>query len=389
MQKLVNIGILAIAVTFASCGAKTDDGTLAAKKAKLESLKKEVAALESDIAKTDTAAGKEERPKLVTIDTLKPSGFTHYIDLQGKVESVNVSNVTPRTQPGQVKAVFVKTGDIVSKGQVLLQLDDVVAKQNLRAAEQGLGSLKAQLDLAKEVYRRRKNLLDQGIGTEVQVLSDKTSVDSYESQLKSAQENVKLAQEQVNFTTVRSDLDGVADVVNIRVGETFSGANQIRIVNTHDLKITTQIPENYLGRVHVGSHVKVTLPDINRTIDAIVTVAGKLIDQDSRSFYIEAKIPSDKDFHPNQLALVKIQDYSAPGAYTVPLNTVQTDEKGKYVMVAVTEKQKVIAKKRAVVIGELYGDRIEIKSGLQTGDHVIVDGYQSLYENQLLTTDAR
>lgn len=386
MQRTVNIALFATVLTLAACGSKSS-GTLEEKKAQLEQLKQQQAKLEAEIAKLDTS--REEKPKLVTIDTIASGAFAHFIDLQGKVEAVNVSNVTPRSQPGQVKALFVKKGDMVHRGQTLLQLDDVIARQNLRSAEQGLGSLKAQLEYAKEVFRRRKNLLDQGIGTEVQVLSDKTNVESLESQLKSAEENVRLAQEQLKFATVQSDVDGVADEVNIRVGETFSGANQIRIVNTHDLKITTQIPENYLGRVKVGSHVKVTLPDIHKTLDAVITVAGSLIDPDSRSFYAEAKVAPDKDLHPNQVALVNIQDYSAPAAITVPLNTVQSDEKGKYVMVAAMDKNKLVARKKAVTIGELYGDRIEIKSGLQAGDHVITDGYQSLYENQLVTTDAR
>jgi multidrug efflux pump subunit AcrA (membrane-fusion protein) len=118
-------------------------------------------------------------------------------------------------------------------------------------------------------------------------------------------------------------------------------------------------------------------------------VSGKLIDPNSRSFFVEAKIPSDKDFHPNQVAMVSIQDYSAPNAVTVPLNTLQSDEKGKYVMVASLENGKLYARKRIVVPGEFYGDVQEIKSGLQAGDKVITDGYQSLYDGQMITTDQK
>ncbi len=50
---------------------------------------------------------------------------------------------------------------------------------------------------------------------------------------------------------------------------------------------------------------------------------------------------------------------------------------------------KTVARKKAVVIGQFYGDKMEIKSGLQVGDVVVTDGYQSLYEGQLLTTDAK
>jgi len=58
-------------------------------------------------------------------------------------------------------------------------------------------------------------------------------------------------------------------------------------------------------------------------------------------------------------------------------------------MTAVKENGKTIARKKTVVIGQFYGDKMEIKSGLQPGDLVVTDGYQSLYEGQLLTTDAK
>ena len=57
-------------------------------------------------------------------------------------------------------------------------------------------------------------------------------------------------------------------------------------------------------------------------------------------------------------------------------------------MVAVKEGAKTIAQKRRVVVGELYGDRLEIKSGLQSGEIIVTEGYQELYEGQALTTDS-
>ena len=226
---------------------------------------------------------------------------------------------------------------------------------------------------------------DQQIGTEQQLIDAKQKVDQAENQI----ETIK---EQWNMTNVYADVSGVADVVNIRVGEMFTGAvgqtPQIRIVNNSRLKVTTQVPENYLGRVKEGSKMIVNLPDLGKTINTSVSVSGKIIDPLSRSFYVEAKLPADKDLKPNQIALVKIEDYTVPKAITIPVNTLQTDEKGKFVLVAVNENGKLVARKKPVQIGELYGDKLEIKSGLQTGDQVITEGFQGLYDGQLITTSA-
>jgi len=398
MQKIAQLALMATAITLASCGAKSDNNATSEKQAKLAELKKQQAGinaqietLEKELAKTDPAAAKEEKAKLVTIAAIQPETFVHYIDLQGRVEAVNISYVAPKGAPGVVKAVYVKKGEVVRKGQLLLKLEDAIPRQSLAAAQQNQETLKTQLAYLKNLYQKQKNLWDQNIGTEVQLITAKNNVDNVESQMKASDEQIKIAKEQLNYTSIYSDVNGVAEDVNIRVGETFAGiagtSPQIKIVNTSDLKVTTEVPENYLGKVAVGTKVKVNLPDINRTLDAKISVAGKLIDLTNRSFFAEARIPSDAAFHPNQVALVQIQDYTKPQSITAPVNTIQSDDKGKYVMVAVKENGKMIAHKRPVVIGEFYGDKMEIKSGLQTGDLIVTDGFQSLYEGQLITTE--
>ena len=68
------------------------------------------------------------------------------------------------------------------------------------------------------------------------------------------------------------------------------------------------------------------------------------------------------------------------------MNTLQNDEKGKYVMVAVNENGKLKARKRPVDVGELYGNNLEVKSGLKPNDALITEGFQGLYDGQLVVT---
>ncbi|MBC7651459.1 MAG: efflux RND transporter periplasmic adaptor subunit, partial [Deinococcales bacterium] len=315
MQHIHKFLLISTIITMVACSNQGGNNIVVKKKAELADLKKQqnkvtagIASLEAEIAKLDPASVKAAQTKLVTIAPIVAESFTHYIDLQGKIEAVNISYVTPRNGGGQVRALLVKKGDLVRKGQLLLQLDNTIVKQSVAAAEQGVQTLKTQLSFAKTLYQKQKNLWDQNIGTEVQLITAKNNIDNIESQIKATEAQIKVTREQLNFANVYSDVSGVADEVNVRVGEFFSGVignmPQIKIVNTENLKITTQVPENYLNKVGVGSKLNVTLPDIKKTIVAIVSVASKLIDANSRSFYVEAKIPADRDFHPNQIALI-------------------------------------------------------------------------------------
>ncbi|HUQ97190.1 MAG TPA: efflux RND transporter periplasmic adaptor subunit [Chitinophagaceae bacterium] len=383
MQKTI-FGWLLVGVFLASCGsaAKDNKGDLNDKKARLEKLKKEqeningqIATLQKEVATQDTAA-RVENTKLVAIAPVQSAAFTHYVDLQGRIDATNISYVAPPNgQGGIVTALYVKQGDAVRRGQTLAKLDDQLIRQQI-------DPLRVQLTAAEDTYKRTKNLWDQGIGTYQQVLTAQTQVETLRKQ-------IGIIQKQISLTTVTAPTSGVADVVNVRVGELFVGTSaagpQIRIVNTGTLKIMADVPENYLGRIGKGSNLRVTLPNINKTFETKVNVAGKIISPTSRTFTIEAPIPANADYKPNQIANVQVQDYAAASAITIPLNTLQNDDAGKFVMVAVKEGDKLVARKRQITVGELYQDKLEVKSGLQGNEQLISEGFQNLYDGQLVS----
>jgi RND family efflux transporter MFP subunit len=187
-------------------------------------------------------------------------------------------------------------------------------------------------------------------------------------------------------------VNGVVDEVTAHVGETFNGnpltGGYIKIVNNADLKITVTVPENYAGKVSKGSIAEVNMPDVNKSFKGTISFISQTIGTNSRGFNAEIKVPSNLNLRPNQVAIVKILDYSVPSTIVINVNTLQTDENGKFVLVAAKQGDKLIARKRKVVVGELSGDQIEIKQGLQAGEQLITEGYQSIYDGQLLTTTA-
>lgn len=388
MKTMYRLSALAMILVLAACGATSGDNKdLAKKKEELKALKAEqkelatkIDSLEVLIQRLDPTAVKEEKTKLVALTPLKPGSFTHYIDLKGSITAENSAYVMPRGQGGLVKAIYVKQGDNVRKGQLLMKLDDPLTNKQIEQA-------KINLALAQTTYERRKNLWDQKIGTEIELLTAKNNVENIQKQ-------IDLLKEQQEMTNVYAEMSGVAEVVNIKVGEVFSAASAaamgITIVNTNDLKVVAEVPENYLGRVGVGSNLLITLPELaHDTIRVRVNVAGKIINPNTRAFYVEARVPAGRKLRPNQLAMVRIQDYADPNAITIPVATIQSDEKGKFVMVASKEKDKLVARKKPVNIGESYGDRLEIKSGLQAGDQLITEGFQGLYDGQAITTEVK
>jgi len=378
--KIASVVVFILALSSCGSGSKDEKGSLTDKKAQLEKLKNDqkklndqIAKLQNEIGSADTSSSLN-KGKLVSASPVMEQAFEHFIDLQGHIDADNISYVTPRGGPAQAKAVYIKQGDFVKKGQILAKLDDDVQLKQLQ-------QLKTQLAYAEDVYRRQKNLWDQGIGTEIQ--------------LKTAENNVNNLKDQINTTTagwemtnVRSEVTGYVETMNLRVGEVLGNTPQpqIVIVNSSTLKAVTDIPENYLGKIHKGMPVNVKLPDVNLEFNSSISLMNQTIGLNNRAVTTESKIPYNPNVHINQVAQVRIKDYANPRAIVIPLTVLQTDENGKYVYVMDTENGKKVAKKKIVQVGEIYGNNIEVKGGLNVGDQLITEGFQSLYEGQAVTT---
>ena len=297
---------------------------------------------------------------------MKPQPFTHFVEVQAKVEGDEDVNVSAQT-PGTVTSVLVKAGDKVSKGQVLATLDDRAIKQNLDA-------MKAQYDMAVTAYNRQKNLWDQKIGSEMQYLQSKTQKDAMEKQYAAMQE-------QWDMTRIKAPFAGTVDDVSIKAGSAVApGMSAIRVVNLSELKVKGEVAESYISKMKSGSDVVIYFPDMNKEVKTRLTYSGQAINRLNRTFNVEVRLaPKDGDFHPNQVAVLKIADYSSK-TYTVPVGAVQKSSDGEFVYVAETENGKTVAKRKTVTSGLTYNGLTEIKNGLAEGDHVITNGYQSVVE---------
>ena len=206
--------------------------------------------------------------------------------------------------------------------------------------------------------------------------------------METLENQIKTQEEQLKTYWVYADQNGIADIVNIKVGEMFTGMSalgpQIQIVNNSDLSVNVDIPENYTGQIQKGAQVIVEVPALNKSIKSTIFRLSNSINVSSRGYTAEIKIPSIENIKPNMAAYVKILNHTNSKAIVVPINIVQSDDNGKFVFVMKKEGDNFVASRKPVQLGQLYGDSIEILSGLVPGDEIITVGYQGLYEGQLI-----
>lgn len=360
MKKLLFIPTLALAIL--ACNSAGED-----KKAQLDKLKKQESELKSKIQALETElSANDSAPKglAVSVISLKAEMFRNFIDVQGKVDADE--NVALSSEmPGTITKINVKVGDEVSIGQVLAETD-------ARAISQQISDLQTNADLVNQIYEKQKNLWEQKIGTEVQYLQAKTNKESMSKKMAALQEQLKM-------TKIISPINGNVDAVDIKLGQIASpGMPSIRVINYSNLKVKADVAESYAAKIQKGADVIVRFPDMNDSIIAKVNFVSRAINLSSRTFNVEVLLDNKKQYHPNMVARLSINDYqSATPVLIVPVNVIQKDESNSfYVFVAEGDK----AKKQLVNIGKQYNGKAEIISGLKEGDLLLESGYDLVNE---------
>ena len=352
------------------CGAPADKSAQLKKlKDQQVSLGKEIASLEKEVASTNPDST-DQKSKEVIITALTPRRFDKYVQTQGSVESIDNIIISAKS-PGVITNVYVREGDVVTKGQTLAQIDNSLVVK-------GIDELKSGLELSKTVYDRQKNLWDQKIGTEIQYLQAKNNKESLDRRLATLQE-------QLDMMKIKSLISGVVDEVEARVGQnTAPGAPAFRVINNSDLKISAKISEAYISSIKKGNNSLVTFSDTDKRISAPVSFVARNIDPLTRSFIVEIKLPSSPDLRPNMTAVLRVIFDSVPSALCVPVNVVQDINGEKVVYVAESNGKQMVARKRVVKLDGIYDNLAQVISGLAAGDKVITFGYQGLIDGEFI-----
>ena len=365
----------------ASCG-KSDSvedvietGNLSEIRAKKAELSTQQSTLSSKIAKLDAAIDKLDNKNnfaLVEVRQVTDSLFRHYLEIPGDVETKQNITIYPEFS-GILQNVNVTEGTRVQKGQILARID-----------EGGLGSQLAQMEaqaaLAKTTFERQRRLWDQNIGSEIQFLEARTNYEAI-------QNSVDQMRAQLAKTVVRAPFSGIIDEVFTEEGEVVApGQSRLfRLINLQDMYITAAVPESYLSTIVKGTDVMVEIAATGTSFKSQVKQVGNFVNPNNRTFEIRVEVPRDiENIKPNLIASVRLNDYTSEGAIIIPENVVQTNATGER-MAYVLEKDSDstgVAHKRILETGLSYDNSVEVLSGLEPGDLLIINGARSIREGE-------
>ncbi len=378
MRKIIILSALSLVLFACSQGEKTQSIDDLIKAKDVKALNEKKTALQAEIAKIEVGLASldvKTEEALVSVLTVKDTIFNHYLEIQGNVDTKENILIQPEV-PGTLVTLNVKAGQRVGKGQILGRIDD-------GGSSQAVANLESQYQLAKTTFERQKNLWDKKIGSEIQYLQAQTQMTSLSKQV--AQAKAQLAK-----TVIRAPFTGTIDEVFVERGQVVAPGSPnglMRIVNLGNMFVSTSIPETYIGKLKVGDLVDVFLTSLGKTYKGKVRQIGNYINPNNRTFGIEVSVPNPENLlRPNQVAKLKITDYTSKNAIVVPTNVIQEDGKGdKYVYVVEGSNGKTgTAKKVIVATGQSSDNVTEILSGLSAEDIIVTEGVNTISDGMKL-----
>ena len=354
--------------------ATSDIVKIKAKKAEIETKQQ---ALDAQLKMLNTkldALDTNKKVPLITTFLAKEEVFTHFLELQGNVETKQNILVYPE-MPGIIETILVKEGQAVKKGDVLATIKD-------GGLSQQLSQLKTQAELARTTFARQKRLWDQKIGSEMQYLQAK-------AQFEAQTQAVEQLNSQLEKTTILAPFDGVIDNVFKEPGTVIApgqGSEVFRIVNLSNMYISTEVPERYIASITKNKKVKIAFPVLGLNVHSTIRQVASFINPSNRSFKIEVPVNNKSgNIKPNLTARLQINDYTNSNAILIPQSIISENANGEQFIYVVKNKKankEAIAERVVIKTGKTQGDVIEVLANLAVGTEIIQEGARSVNNGQ-------
>ncbi|MAX33779.1 membrane fusion protein, multidrug efflux system [Onishia taeanensis] len=310
-------------------------------------------------------------PTPVEAVTIESQSWRPGLSSVGSLRAINGVEVANEVA-GVVSEVDFESGQRVSKGDVLIRLEDSVDQAALAALE-------AQAQLTNETYQRYSNLLPRNAVSQSQF-------DEARANYQAARADAEQQRAQLNKKTIRAPFDGVVGLRQVDLGEYIAVGTPIVDLNMLDpIHVDYSVPERALDRVAAGRSIELTVAAYpGRVFKGEILAIAPSINESSRTVNVRAKLDNaDGALHPGMFAEVSTLSADTRNVLTLPRTALSFNTYGDFVFRIVENDQgQTIASRQQVKTGNTRGDVIEITDGLSEGDQVVATGLLRLRDGQ-------
>lgn len=321
-----------------------------------------------------------EKPVPVIVEQVTKRDLQEYITITGKLEGITDITLSSQTS-GKVIEIYKHLGDWVKKGEEIGRIDNSYyrikveqARAYLLSAEAAYESVSIQMDAAESLY-------SEGRISQTEYSTTKSNFKKAQAALDDAKANVELAEKNYEYSRFVAPVSGYITALNIEIGEMVTQGSPIcSIVNSKRLVIKTGISESDITKIEKGQSVEIFYPPTSKKYSGEITGLGIKPINGTANYPIEIELDNPGgELYPGMVIEAKIDSNLYKDVIFTSINNIRDDYDKHFLYVIDEEKR---AKKVYVEYGVEVSESVIIKSGLEPGDLLVIEGIDSLNDGR-------
>jgi RND family efflux transporter MFP subunit len=307
---------------------------------------------------------------------------TEYLSM---LKSRQSSAINPQVE-GQVTAIFVKSGDSVSKGTPLLQIDPMKQEATLSSQEAARAAQEATLRLAKVNLDRAQKLNAAGVISKQDLDNAQSAYDAAEAQLKALADQVEQQKVELHYYKVSAPADGIVGDIPVHVGDRVQVTTLLTTVDLPGaLEAYIYVPADRAKDLKLGLPVRLLDENGNTVSETHITFVSPQVETDTQTVLAKAAVENAKaKLRIAQQVRAQVTWGSHDGV-VIPVLSVLRINGQSFVFVAANEGKGTVARQKLLKLGDTTGNDYAVLDGLKAGDHLIVSGTQFLTDGAPVT----
>ncbi len=329
--------------------------------------------------KTGSAAAPVDPPATpVKVQVAKPTTVEESSEYVATIKSRFSATVQPDAE-GQITRIFVRSGEHVSPGTRLMEIDPLKQSATLKSQEATRNAKQANLAWARMQLDRAKKLYAAGVSSKQELDQAQTAFDAAQADLAALDEQVREQKVELQYYNVVARDDGIVGDIPVHVGDRVTKTTMLTTIDQNrGLEAYISVPTERSGDVRMGAPVEILDSDGKVIANCRVTFISPQVDTSTQSVLVKAAVNQPREgLRASQFVRARVVWNSHPG-FEIPVVAVSRVGGQFFAFFAEQGPKGTIAKQRPLKLGEIAGNNYVVRDGIQAGDQMIVSGSQNL-----------
>jgi RND family efflux transporter MFP subunit len=315
--------------------------------------------------------------KIQVAQSVPISDTTEYV---ATLKSRDSALIMPQVE-GQITNIYVHSGDRVLPGAVLMQIDPTKQQATVNSQEHSRAAQEANLGYAQQQYNRISALAAAGVVAKQDLDQAKSALETAQAQLKSLDAQVQEQQTQLHYYRVTAPSTGIVGDIPVHVGDRVTTTTMLTSVDKPgSLEAYVYIPVERSSQLKMNMPVQIVDGSGRVIADSRVSFISPQVDNATQTVLIKSRIANNEDRLRNLQFIRARVIWGMHQGPVVPLVAVSRVGGQYFVFVAEDQNGKLVARQKALRVGEMTGNDYVVLEGIKPGDKIIVSGVQFLVD---------